>query len=172
MLCVALGGSLWVLLQSTGDKDTKLKKAPSQVFDISELGPGEFKIVVWANKPLLIMHRLPEWTTTLRTMDADLLRDPLSQSSVQPEAAVNQFRSEHPDWFVAVALGTAMGCPVKFVAPSSEAYLGGAWPGGFVDTCDATRYDLAGRVFRQQSARQNVVVPEWRLLDGTIVVGG
>ena len=50
--------------------------------------------------------------------------------------------------------------------------MGVAWPGGFVDSCDASRYDLAGRVFREQSAKKNIVVPEWQLVDGNIVVGG
>jgi len=172
MLCVAVLGTLWVLLQATGERGGVQETAPAVVFDIADLKPGDIKIVVWANKPLMIMHRLPEWAAVLAALDSGLFRDPASQSSVQPDTALNPYRSANPDWFVAVGLGTAMGCPLKFIAPSSEQYLGRSWPGGFVDSCDATRYDLAGRVFRQQSARQNTVVPEWKLQDGKIVVGG
>lgn len=172
MLCVAVVGTLWVLLQATGERDAVQDVVPSVAFDITDVAPGNLKIVEWANKPLLILHRLPEWNTTLVSLEADLFRDPLSQSSVQPDAALTPYRSASPDWFVAVGLGTGMGCPLRFVEPSSEQYLGSAWPGGFVDTCDATRYDLAGRVFRQQSARRNIVVPEWKLIDGKVMVGG
>ena len=172
MLYVAAFGTVWVLLQATGEKEATQKKTPSVAFDTTEMQPGDMKFVVWANKPLLIMRRKSDWNSALLSLDNDLLRDPLSQSSVQPDLAVNAYRSAEPDWFVAVALGTGTGCPLKYIAPSSEDYMGVAWPGGFVDSCDASRYDLAGRVFREQSAKKNIVVPEWQLVDGNIVVGG
>jgi len=171
MLCVAVLGTLWVLLQATGNRDAAEHKEPLIAIDIADMRPGEVKTLVWANKPLVIVHRLPEWKTLLSSQVTNLLRDPLSHSSVQPDDAMNTFRSVNPDWFVAVGLGTSMGCPLKFIAPSSELYRGVPWPGGFADTCDNSRYDLAGRVFRDQSAKKNIVVPKWQLSNGQILIG-
>lgn len=172
MLCVAVGAVLWVFVQATGERQTVRKAAPSVVFDVIDMQPGHVKTELWANKPLLIVYRAPEWQSTLSGLSPALLKDPLSLSSVQPAEATNEYRSPEADWFVAVGLGTALGCPLRFAEPSADRYLGIAWPGGFIDTCDSTRYDLAGRVFRQQSAKKNIVVPKWHLVDGKIFVGG
>ena len=172
MLCVAVVAVLWVLLQATGEREEAQQQAPAVVFDVSDMKPGDVRTVVWANKPLLIARLLPEWQVALQELPPELLVDPQSQSSVQPAAAVNDFRSVRPGWFVAVGLGTAMGCPLNFMPPSEQRFQGRVWPGGLVDTCDASRFDLAGRVFRQQSARKNVVVPQWQLDDGRLMVGG
>lgn len=172
MLFAAVISALWVLLQATGERDEAQQQTPAVVFDVSDMVPGDVRTVVWANKPLLIMRLLPEWQAALQALPSELLVDPQSQSSVQPAAASNEFRSVSPGWFVAVGLGTAMGCPLNFMEPSEQRFQGVIWPGGLVDTCDASRFDLAGRAFRQQSARKNVVVPQWQLDDGRLVVGG
>lgn len=172
MLYAAALSAVWVLLQATGERSGAERTLVSTNFDITGMQPGDVQTVVWANKPLVIMQRLPEWQAGLSAIAPELLRDPDSVSSKQPEAARNTFRSSNTDWFVAIGLGTGTGCPLRFVAPSSKLYLDAPWPGGFIDTCDSTRYDLSGRVFRRQSAKKNVVVPNWRLEDGKIVVEG
>jgi len=63
------------------------------------------------------------------------------------------------------AVGTGMSCPLRFEPPSqkTDPVLREPWPGGFIDTCDNSRFDLAGRVFQRQYASRNLVVPAWRL---------
>jgi len=172
MLWVAMFATLWVFVQATVEQDARQQREPATAFDISGMLPGNVKTELWANRPLVIVHLLPEWESVLPALSLDLYKDPSSDSSVQPDEAVNAHRSPVPGWFVGVGLGTAMGCPLRFAAPSTDRYLGMTWPGGFIDTCDSSRYDLAGRVFRQQSAKKNIVVPQWRLVDGKIIVGG
>ena len=170
MLCVAVCGVLWILIQATGERSTVGKESAAVTFDVTDMKPGDVQTVNWANRPLLIVYRTPEWKSALETQANNRLKDPLSSKSVQPAEAVNVHRSVNPDWFVALGLGTGMGCPLRFIAPSAERYQGEPWPGGFADTCDSTRYDLAGRVFRQQSAQKNIVVPDWQFVDGKIIV--
>lgn len=159
MLCISVCAVLWVFVQATDERHTVQKIAPSIAFDITDMQPGDVKTELWVNKPLVIVYRLPEWQSKLSGLSADLFHDPTSQSSVQPAEATNEYRSPEADWFVAVGLGTALGCPLRFAGPSADRYFGIAWPGGFIDTCDSTRYDLAGRVFHRQSAKKILWYP-------------
>lgn len=63
----------------------------------------------------------------------------------------NKHRSLRPEIFVGVGLCTHQGC--------TPALLG---DNGFLCPCHASRYDLAGRVFKAGLATTNLVIPAYR----------
>lgn len=172
MVMVALGAFLWVLFGSIPEKDRQVIETTR--FNVADMRPGEHLLVEWQKKPLYIVYRKPEWEAALLSANDKLLHDPDSARSTQPTAATNALRSSVPGWFVTLGLGTGMGCTLLFSEPDETdlAVDGVRDAGGFVDGCDRSRYDLAGRVYVDQQARRNTVVPNWSLVDGEILVGG
>ena len=139
-------------------------------FNVADMQPGDYLLVEWQRKPLFIVYRKPAWEASLLSGGDELYRDPDSSQSSQPEAATNALRSPVSGWFVTLGLGTGTGCSLVFSEPEDGelAVAGGVEDtdgfidaGGFVDGCDQSHYDLAGRVYREQQARRNTVVPEW-----------
>lgn len=175
MIVAAVLAFVWVLFGSLPDRRPETTEIVR--FDISDMQPGDHRLVEWQKKPLFIVHRKPEWEAALMNADAALYHDPHSRKSSQMETAANSLRSAQSGWFVTLGLGTGMGCILAFKEPD---LLGGGGTdsveqvdaGGFYDGCDQSYYDLAGRVYAEQQARRNTVVPQWSLSDGEILVGG
>jgi ubiquinol-cytochrome c reductase iron-sulfur subunit len=97
---------------------------------------------------------------TLERNEAELT-DPHSEKSVQPPACRNSNRSIRPDVFVAIGLCTHQGC-----VPALQSGK------GFVCPCHASRYDLAGRVFKSGPALANLVIPAYHFADENRLVVG
>jgi ubiquinol-cytochrome c reductase iron-sulfur subunit len=144
--------------------------APVEV-DVSKLESGALLKVEWRGRPIYILHRTEEMLGSL-DRDAELLRDPASESSVQPAYATNEYRSIRPAFLVLEGVCTHLGCaplPRFEVAPAD---LGPNWPGGFYCPCHGSRFDLAGRVFAGVPAPTNLTVPPYRYVnDSTILIG-
>ena len=50
--------------------------------------------------------------------------------------------------------------------------LGMSWPGGFYCPCHGSKFDLAGRVFKNVPAPTNLEVPPYRFAsDTTLLIG-
>lgn len=139
--------------------------APVRV-DIAGLGPGEQATVAWRGSPVWVLHRTPQMIESLR--DArwrESLSDPDSRvATQQPAYAQNATRSIRPDYFVAVASCTHLGCVPLFRPDSSGAATGDNWSGDYYCPCHGSRFDLAGRVARNVPAPTNLVVPPHRYL--------
>jgi ubiquinol-cytochrome c reductase iron-sulfur subunit len=91
--------------------------------DISDLKPGEMKVVEWRGKPVWILKRTPEMMATLATTE-NQVADPKSALPYQlpmPEYCMNQHRSrvEHKDILVTVGICSHLGC-----SPSSKFQAG------------------------------------------------
>ena len=169
MALLALGAVFWVLFASVPVPDSR--EAPKTRFNISDMQPGEARQVVWQSKPLWLVYRKPSWESALESFPPSWFEDPSSRRSVQPVSATNTVRSSVPGWFVTLGLGTGSGCALEFVLPSDEDNKSDPLnAGGFTDGCDQSRYDLAGRVFIDQQARRNTVIPAWELSAGMILV--
>jgi ubiquinol-cytochrome c reductase iron-sulfur subunit len=140
-------------------------------FDVSKLEPGALAKVEWRGRPIYVVHRTQEMLNSL-DKDASLLRDPMSEASVQPSYAMNEHRSLRPAFLVLEGVCTHLGCaplPRFEVAPAD---LGPNWPGGFYCPCHGSRFDLAGRVFQGVPAPTNLTVPPYRFVnDNTILIG-
>ncbi|MFA7096342.1 MAG: hypothetical protein WC383_07615 [Gammaproteobacteria bacterium] len=146
---------------------TEAERIEPLALDLRSLAPGEIRFDHWNRRRVLVLHRTPDMLRTVQNGDG--LLDPESKRSRQPDAARNPHRSLRPEYFVAIAHGTDLGCELEFV-PQGDPH--GGWPGGFRDRCRGSRYDFAGRVYEGQEAYRNLEIPPHRYLpDGRLLIG-
>ena len=145
--------------------------APVEV-DISKVEPGMMIRAEWRGKPVWIVHRTPDMVATLQQTDA-LVADPGSNQPMQPPYAKNEYRSLKPEWLVLVGICTPLGCsPTDKLSPGPESGLGEDWHGGFFCPCHGSKFDLAGRVFKDVPAPTNLEVPKYQFLTDTRLLIG
>jgi len=97
--------------------------------------------------------------------------EPGQAKTVQPNWAKNALRSRREEWFVSIGVGTDFSCPIVLLEPTAELFQGEVWSGGFADDCRGSRYDLAGRVYANQYADKNLIVPDYAIKEMKIVLG-
>jgi ubiquinol-cytochrome c reductase iron-sulfur subunit len=152
----------------------KAAGAPVEV-DIGGMSPGELKTVEWRGKPVWILKRSPEMVAELPKHD-DQLADPLSKRNADeltPEYARNEHRSIKPEILVAVGICTHLGCsPTAKLQPGAQPSLPEDWPGGFLCPCHGSTFDLAGRVFKNKPAPDNLQVPRYMYAGDTKILIG
>ncbi len=161
---------------STFQPSERAKAAGAAVeVDISAVKPGEKITVEWRGKPVWIIKRTPEQIASLPKIDAQLA-DPKSlrkPSELTPEYARNKNRSIKPETLVVVGICSHLGC-----SPSDKFQLGaqpslpGDWPGGFLCPCHGSTFDLAGRVYKNKPAPDNLEVPPHMYLSDTRLLIG
>jgi ubiquinol-cytochrome c reductase iron-sulfur subunit len=147
--------------------------APVQV-DISALKPGEKMTVEWRGKPVWIVRRTPEQLELLKKDEAQLA-DPNSDRKQYPTPpyAKNQWRSIKPEVFVGVGICSHLGCsPSDKFAAGPQPSLPDDWPGGFFCPCHGSTFDMAGRVFKNKPAPDNLEVPPHMYLSDTVLLIG
>jgi ubiquinol-cytochrome c reductase iron-sulfur subunit len=144
--------------------------APVDV-DLGSLRPDELRTVEWRGKPVFVLRRTPEMIDALAGHDG-LLADPQSRRSEQPEGARNALRSIRPDLAVIEAVCTHLGCVPSFRPTPGSPDIGAQWPGGFYCPCHGSKFDLAGRVFKNVPAPTNLTVPPRRFLSETALLIG
>lgn len=176
--CAGAAGGLAVAVPfvSSFQPSERAKAAGSAVeADISALRPGEKMTVEWRGKPVWIMHRTPEQLAALPKLD-DLLADPKSlrkPTEQAPEYARNDVRSIKPEYFVAVGICTHLGCsPSDKFETGAQPSLPGDWQGGFFCPCHGSSFDLAGRVYKNVPAPDNLEVPPHTYLSDTKLLIG
>ncbi|PQA76231.1 ubiquinol-cytochrome c reductase iron-sulfur subunit [Rhodoferax sp. TS-BS-61-7] len=161
---------------STFQPSERAKAAGAAVeVDIAEIKPGEKITVEWRGKPVWIVRRTPEQLAALAGIDGELA-DPKSErkpSELTPEYARNEARSIKPEFFVAVGICSHLGC-----SPSDKFQLGAQpslpddWKGGFLCPCHGSTFDMAGRVFKNKPAPDNLEVPPHMYLsDSKLLIG-
>ncbi len=139
--------------------------------DISKIEPGEKITVLWRGKPVWVVRRTPDMLERLKKI-GDRLRDPNSEVPQQPEYAKNVFRSRKPEYLVAVGICTHLGCSPTYRPEVGPEDLGADWPGGFFCPCHGSRFDLAGRVFKNVPAPTNLVIPPYKYLSESLLLIG
>ncbi|MFA6314536.1 MAG: ubiquinol-cytochrome c reductase iron-sulfur subunit [Sterolibacterium sp.] len=131
---------------------------------LGDLPPGKLRTIDWQGRTVWVLRRTTEELAMLAAHESELI-DPDSLHSLQPEACRNRHRSLRPEIFVAIGLCTHQGCPPNL-------RLGSGGRGEFLCPCHTSRFDLAGRVFRQGPAPANLVIPVYRLEgDDRVVIG-
>jgi len=92
--------------------------------------------------------------------------------SEQPDYAKNVNRSLKPEYLVLVGVCTHLGCaPLNKFTPG-DAAVAADWPGGFYCPCHGSKFDMAGRVFKDVPAPLNLRVPPYAFGDGgTLIIG-
>jgi ubiquinol-cytochrome c reductase iron-sulfur subunit len=151
----------------------KAAGAPVEV-DISALRAGEKMTVEWRGKPVWILKRTPEQVASLKKTDA-LVADPKSDRKAYPtpDYAKNEYRSIKPEIFVAVGICSHLGCsPTDRMQPGPQPSLPDDWQGGFLCPCHGSTFDLAGRVFKNKPAPDNLEVPPYTFLSDTRLLIG
>jgi ubiquinol-cytochrome c reductase iron-sulfur subunit len=147
--------------------------APVEV-DISAIKPGEMLTVEWRGKPVWIVRRTPEQLESLKKTEP-LVADPASQRTQYPTPAYakNPHRSIKPELFVGVGICSHLGCsPTAKFQPGAQPSLPDDWAGGFFCPCHGSTFDIAGRVFKNKPAPDNLEVPPHVYLsDTTLLIG-
>jgi ubiquinol-cytochrome c reductase iron-sulfur subunit len=143
--------------------------------DIGNLKPGEKVVVEWRGKPVWIVRRTPEQLAELPGLDPQLA-DPNSErkpSELTPEYARNGWRSRKQEVLVVVGICTHLGCsPTDKFTPGPQPSLPDDWEGGFLCPCHGSTFDMAGRVFKNKPAPDNLEVPPHMYLsDSRLLIG-
>ncbi len=143
--------------------------------DISSLKPGEKMTVEWRGKPVWIVRRTPEQLASLKKIDSQLA-DPDSKrkaDELTPAYARNEARSIKPEYLVAVGICSHLGCsPSEKFAVGAQPSLPDDWQGGFLCPCHGSTFDMAGRVFKNKPAPDNLEVPPHVYLSDTRLLIG
>ncbi|MBK9574888.1 MAG: ubiquinol-cytochrome c reductase iron-sulfur subunit [Rhodoferax sp.] len=176
--CVGAVGTAAVAVPfvSTFQPSEKAKAAGAAVeADISALKPGEKMTVEWRGKPVWIVRRTPEQLAALKTLDAKLA-DPKSARNpdeLTPLYARNEGRSIKPEIFVTVGICTHLGCsPSDKFQTGAQPSLPDDWQGGFFCPCHGSTFDMAGRVYKNVPAPDNLEVPPHMYLsDAKLLIG-
>ena len=174
----AVGGLATVVpFVSSFEPSERAKAAGAPVeADISSLKPGEKMTVEWRGKPVWILRRTPEMIAQLPKHDGELA-DPLSKRNAEELTPMpstrNELRSVKPELLVVVGICTHLGCsPVDRIATGPAPSLPADWPGGFFCPCHGSTFDLAGRVFKNKPAPDNLAVPPYTYVsDSKILIG-
>ncbi|MCE4557165.1 ubiquinol-cytochrome c reductase iron-sulfur subunit [Pelomonas cellulosilytica] len=151
----------------------KAAGAPVEV-DISGIKPGEKLTVEWRGKPVWIVRRTPEQIEALKKNDPQLA-DPQSERKAFPipDYAKNENRSIKPEYLVVVGICSHLGCsPSDKFAAGPQPSLPDDWNGGFLCPCHGSTFDMAGRVFKNKPAPDNLEVPPHMYLsDAKLMIG-
>lgn len=147
--------------------------APVEV-PVGKVEPGQLLRVIWRGKPVWVVNRTKEMLDSLAGL-ADQLKDPNSDNiKQQPEYAksVARTRAGKEQYLVLVGICTHLGCSPTYRPELAPADLGANWKGGWYCPCHGSRFDLAGRVFKNVPAGANLEVPPYYFKDdSTILVG-
>lgn len=169
---VGLAAAAIPFVQSMGPSErAKAAGAPVDV-DIGTLAPATLITAAWRGKPVWILHRSEQMLALLNRHDERLV-DPRSEQAQQPAYARNATRSIRPQFLVVTGICTHLGCVPTYRPEVAAPDLGADWPGGFYCPCHGSRFDLAGRVFKNVPAPSNLEVPPHEYLGDTRVrIGG
>ncbi|WP_019172466.1 ubiquinol-cytochrome c reductase iron-sulfur subunit [Pseudaminobacter salicylatoxidans] len=164
---VGTAAALWPMIdQMRPDEGVLASGGPVEV-DVSKIGPGEQITVRWRGRPVFIINRAADALKELKNPSLlARLRDPDSQVPQQPPYARNWSRSSNPQYAVLVGVCTHLGCIPEF-QPAADPQR--AWPGGYFCPCHGSKYDLAGRVFKNVPAPYNLPVPPYHFTSATML---
>ncbi len=160
------------MLSMMPSERAKAAGAPVEV-DISKLEQGQLLLVEWRGKVVWVLKRSEEMLETLTQLEQeDALADPDSEREQQPEYAKNTTRSIKPETLVVEGLCTHLGCSPVYRKDIAPADLGEDWLGGFFCPCHGSKFDLAGRVYKNLPAPTNLIVPPHTYLSDSLLLIG
>lgn len=150
----------------------KAAGAPVEV-DISKLESGQLLLAEWRGKVVWVLKRTQAMLESLDQLEEEgVLADPESERDQQPEYAKNHTRSIKPEILVVEGLCTHLGCSPVYRKDIAPADLGEDWLGGFFCPCHGSKFDLAGRVYKNLPAPTNLVVPPHTYLSDNLLLIG
>jgi ubiquinol-cytochrome c reductase iron-sulfur subunit len=163
------------VLSMTPSARARAAGAPVEV-DISKLEPGQMMTVEWRGKPVWIVRRTKEMLDAIKASD-DKVADPNSArkpGELTPEYARNEFRSrpDKSEILVVVGICSHLGCSPQDKFKSGPEAFEADWKGGFYCPCHGSLFDLAGRVYKNKPAPDNLKVPPYKYLSDTKILIG
>lgn len=160
----------WTVIDSMNPSaDVIAAGAPIDI-DVSKVEPGQQIVVRWRGDPILLVNRTPEMVKTLQAKPTlDRLSDPNSEVMQQPPYAKNWHRSVKPELAVLVGICTHLGCLPQYLPKPNSTDPVPNWTGGYLCPCHGSKYDLAGRVYRNVPAPYNLPVPPYTVPDAKTV---
>ncbi len=171
---VGAAGAVGVAVPFVGSWNPSAKAkaagAPVEV-NVGKIEPGARITVEWRGKPVFIVRRTEDAVNNLNEI-SDLLEDPDSKSSVQPEYANNFYRSIKKEFAVLLGVCTHLGCAPEYRPNMGTTGGEGALPGGFLCNCHGSMFDLAGRVKKKSPAPSNLEVPPYKYLSDSVILIG
>ncbi len=142
--------------------------APVRV-DVSKIERGAMISVGWRGRPVYILRRTPDQLSALNQLN-DVLADPESLQSDQPEYASQPWRSSNPEYLIVIGLCTHLGCTPKL--RGTDLQISQQWIGGFFCPCHGSLFDFAGRVYKGVPAPYNLPIPPYFFTSPTVVIIG
>lgn len=158
-------------VQSMWPSEAAKAAGASVEVELAQAGPGTLQTVEWRGKPIWIVHRTDAMLASL-DRHLDQLVDPQSMQPQQPPYATNSVRAIKPSLFVVTGICTHLGCVPVYRPEPAAADLGSDWPGGFYCPCHGSKFDLAGRVFKNVPAPRNLEIPPHTYLTDTRLLIG
>jgi ubiquinol-cytochrome c reductase iron-sulfur subunit len=160
--------AIWPLIDSMAPSADVLAEGAPLDLDLSSIEPSKQKVVQWRERPIFVVRRTPEELKILQEpQEVALLADPNSDVLQQPSYAKNWHRSIKPEYLVLVGTCTHLGCVPQFKPRPGE--LTPNWPGGYFCPCHGSKYDLAGRVYKNVPAPYNLAVPPYRFVSDKVI---
>jgi len=168
------GAAMAVPFVSTFQPSERARAAGAPVeVDISTMQPGEMRTVEWRGKPVWLIRRTKEQLASLNATNAEVADPNSNRPGYTPEYAKNEWRSRKQELFVAVGICTHLGCsPSPYFTPGAQPSLPNNWEGGFLCPCHGSTFDMAGRVFKNKPAPDNLEVPPYQYLSDTRIIIG
>ena len=142
--------------------------------DVTYLAPGEMMRVEWRGQPVWIVHRTQDMLEGIKASDGKVA-DPKSErkpAELTPEYARNEFRSIKPEYLVVVGICSHLGCAPSDRLTAQAEPFDPDWKGGFFCPCHGSLFDLAGRVYKNKPAPDNLKVPPYAYLSDTKLLIG
>jgi ubiquinol-cytochrome c reductase iron-sulfur subunit len=168
----AIGGAAvaWSLIDTMNPAADVLAAGAPIDLDISKVEPGQQIVVRWRGNPILVVNRTPEMLKMLQDPKlVSVLADPNSKVHQQPSYAENWHRSSNPEYAVLVGICTHLGCLPQYLPKPDAAEPAPNWPGGYFCPCHGSKYDLAGRVYQNVPAPDNLPVPPYNYTSKTVI---
>ena len=124
--------------------------------------------VEWRGKPVWVVRSHAAECSRASRRSIPALADPNSNAPQQPPVRKNEHRSIKPRcWCSSASARTSAARRARSCRSGPESGLGEDWPGGFFCPCHGSKFDLAGRVFKDVPAPTNLVVPPHKYLTDT-----
>ena len=139
--------------------------------NIGKLKEGQLLKVQWRGQTIGVLRRTQEMIAGLAKVD-ELLVDPQSAGSEQPEYAQGEGRALNPEVLVVNMHCTHLGCVPQMIPQVGPQPFEENWQGGFYCPCHKSKFDLSGRVYKGVPAPANLKIPPYSFLDErTVMIG-
>ncbi|MBT8563443.1 ubiquinol-cytochrome c reductase iron-sulfur subunit [Polynucleobacter paneuropaeus] len=172
---VGAAAALYPFIDSFEPSERAKAAGAAVEIDITGMKPDEMRTIEWRGKPVWVIRRTEAQLAELPQNDSNLA-DPESkrnQDALTPPYARNEWRSIKPEYLVVVGICTHLGCsPSAKFDSGQQPSLPNNWPGGFLCPCHGSTFDMAGRVYKNKPAPDNLEVPPHMYLSDTKILIG